>query len=72
VYGTIFSSGEQTIELPNGARNDIVNLVIAVTHPNADSGSDDGSNKGFDGQEHFSYEARIVSGGTIATSARPY
>jgi hypothetical protein len=47
--------------------------VIAVTHPNADSGSDDGSGKGFDGQEHFSYQARIASGGTIApNSTRPW
>ena len=68
MYGTPFSSGEGTIEIPNGARNDLVNFVVAVTNPNADSGGDDGSNKGFDGQEHFNYEARIVSGGTIAPS----
>ena len=50
-----------------------MNLVVAVTNPNAASGSDDGSNKGFDAQETFDYTARIVSGGTIApTSTRPW
>jgi hypothetical protein len=50
-----------------------VNLVVAVTNPNAACGGDDGSNKGFDGQETFNYKARIVSGGTIApTSTRPW
>ncbi|MBN2670154.1 MAG: hypothetical protein JXX29_00690, partial [Deltaproteobacteria bacterium] len=59
--------------IPNGARNNIVNFVIAVTNPNAESGSDDGSNKGFDGQEHFNYSARIVSGGQVAgTDTRPW
>jgi hypothetical protein len=73
VYGPVFSNGQNTIKLPNGARNDIVNLVVAVVHPNATTGSDDNSNKGFDGQEHFSYKARIVSGGTIApTTTRPW
>jgi hypothetical protein len=73
VYGTVFSNGESTIDIPNGARNGIVNLVVAVTNPNASSGSDDGSNKGFDAQEHFNYKARIVSGGTIApTSTTPW
>jgi hypothetical protein len=73
VYGSVFASGQSSIEVPNGARNGIVNLVVAVTNPNASSGGDDGSNKGFDGQEHFNYQARIVSGGTIApTSTRPW
>jgi hypothetical protein len=73
VYGAPFEGGESTIEIPTGARNDLVNLVVAVTNPNADSGSDDGSNKGFDGQEHFNYTARIVSGGTIAPrDTRPW
>lgn len=73
VYGPVFSSGQNMINIPNGTRNDIVNLVVAVIHPNATSGSDDGSNKGFDAQEHFSYKARIVSGGTIApTTIRPW
>jgi hypothetical protein len=73
VYGEEFSSGQSTIEIPNGARNDLVNFVVAVTNPNADSGSDDGSDKGFDGNEHFNYRARIVSGGTIAgTDVRPW
>ncbi|MFZ5894887.1 MAG: hypothetical protein ACOY0T_27750 [Myxococcota bacterium] len=73
VYGAEFTSGQNTIMVPNGARNGIVNLVIAVTNANADSGGDDGSNKGFDGQEHFNYKARIVSGGTIApTTTRPW
>jgi len=73
VYGTVFASGQNTIEIPNGARNNIVNLAVAVTNPNAASGGDDNSNKGFDAQEHFSYQARIVSGGTIApTTTRPW
>lgn len=73
VYGPVFSGGQSTIQIPNGARNDIVNFVVAVVHPNATSGSDDNSGKGFDAQEHFSYKARIVSGGTIApTSTRPW
>lgn len=73
VYGTAFSSGQNTLAIPSGARNGIVNLVIAVTNANADSGGDDGSNKGFDGQETFNYKARIVSGGTLApTSTRPW
>ena len=73
VYGTMFTSGMNTIQIPNGARNGIVNFVVAVTNPNADSGGDDGSNKGFDGQERFNYKARIVSGGKIApTSTRPW
>ena len=73
VYGKEFASGQSTIEVPSGARNGIVNLVVAVTNANADSGGDDGSNKGFDGQETFGYSARIVSGGTIAkTATRPW
>lgn len=73
LYGTAFSSGQGTIAIPGGARNDLVNLVVAVTNPNADSGGDDGSNKGFDGQETFNYKARIVSGGTIApATTRPW
>jgi hypothetical protein len=73
VYGTAFASGQNTISVPGGARNGIVNLVVAVTNSNADSGGDDGSNKGFDGQETFNYKARIVSGGTIApASTRPW
>lgn len=73
VYGPVFSNGVHSLEIPDGARNDMVNLVVAVVHPNAESGSDDGSGKGFDAQEHFSYTARIVSGGTIApTTTRPW
>jgi hypothetical protein len=73
VYGEVFSSGQSTIEITNGARNGIVNLAIAVVHPNGDGPGDDNSGKGFDGQEHFGYQARIVSGGTIApTSTRPW
>jgi hypothetical protein len=73
VYGTIFSSGQNTIQIPNGARNGIVNLVVAVTNANAASGGDDGSNKGFNGQEHFNYQARIVSGGVVApNTTRPW
>lgn len=73
MYGTAFSSGEGTIDVANGARNGIVNLVVAVTNPSDDSGGDDGSGKGFDAQEHFDYSARIVSGGTVApSSTRPW
>jgi hypothetical protein len=73
VYGPVFTSGQSTIDIPSGARNDIVNFVVAVANPNADSGGDHGANKGFDAQERFSYEARIVSGGTIApSSTRPW
>ena len=73
VYGPVFSSGQRTFKIPNGARNDLVNLVVAVTHPNKASGGDDGSNKGFDAQEIFNYKARIVSGGTIApNTTRPW
>jgi len=72
-YGTPVASGQVTIAVPSGARGGIVNLVVAVTNVNADTGSDDGSNKGFDGQERFNYKARIVSGGVIApTSTRPW
>jgi hypothetical protein len=66
VYGTPFSSGQSTLQVPGGARNGIVNLVVAVTNANGTGGGDDGSGKGFDGQEHFNYKARIVSGGTVA------
>lgn len=73
IYGTVFTSGQNTLEVPGGARNGIVNLVVAVTNPSADSGGDDGSDKGFDGQEVFNYKARIVSGGTIApNTTRPW
>jgi hypothetical protein len=73
VYGPVFSNGQRMYKIPNGARNDIVNLVIAVTHPNATSGGDDGSGKGFDAQETFNYKARIISGGTIApNTTRPW
>jgi hypothetical protein len=73
VYGPRFTGGQSSLDVPGGARNDIVNLVVAVTNANKDSGSDDGSNKGFDAQEHFNYKARIVSGGTIApTGTRPW
>jgi hypothetical protein len=73
VYGTVFSSGQNTIQLPNGVRNGIVNLVVAVTNPNGTSAGDDGSGKGFDAQETFNYKARIVSGGTIApTTTTPW
>lgn len=40
-----------TIQLPNGARNGIVNFVIA--NANVDSGGHGGSGKGFDGQGTF-------------------
>jgi hypothetical protein len=70
VYGTVFTSGQNTIQIPNGARNGIVNLVVAVTNPNASSGGD---GWGFLAQEHFNYQARIVSGGTVApNTTRPW
>jgi hypothetical protein len=73
VYGTVFASGQNTIQIPNGARNGIVNLVVAVTNPNGTGAGDDGSGKGFDAQETFNYTAKIVSGGTIApTSTTPW
>lgn len=73
VYGTVFSSGQNTVQIANGARNGIVNLVVAVVNPNGTSGGDDGSGKGFDAQEHFNYQARIVSGGVIApNTTRPW
>jgi hypothetical protein len=70
VYGEVFGSGENTIQIPNGARNGIVNFVVAVTNPNASSGGD---GWGFKAQEHFNYKAKIVSGGTIApNTTRPW
>jgi hypothetical protein len=73
VYGPVFTSGENTLTIEGGARGGIVNFIVAVTHPNAASGSDDNSNKGFNAQERFSYQARIVSGGKVApTSTRPW
>jgi hypothetical protein len=39
---------------------------------NAGTGGDDNSNKGFDGQEHFSYQMRVVSGASIASTTRPW
>ncbi len=73
IYGEAFSSGQNTLQLSGEPRDGIVNLVVVVTNPNAESGGDDDSNKGFDAQEHFDYQARIVSGGTIAPrSTRPW
>jgi len=67
------SSGQNTIQITNGVRNSIVNLVVAVTNPNGTGAGDDGSGKGFDAQETFNYKARIVSGGTIApNTTRPW
>src|SRR5262249_29349008 len=75
VYGTIFTSGQNTIQLPNGVRNGIVNLVVAVTNPNGTSPAKaaDGPGKGFAGSETFNYKARIVSGGVVApTTPTPW
>jgi hypothetical protein len=73
VYGDVFASGQSTIQIANGARNNLVNFVVAVTNPNGTGAGDDGSGKGFDAQETFNYKARIVSGGTIApTSTTPW
>lgn len=73
VYGPVFTSGQHTLTIEGGARGELVNFIVAVTHPNAASGSDDNSNKGFNAQEHFSYQARIVSGGKVAPpSTRPW
>lgn len=70
VYGTIFTSGQNTIQITNGVRNGIVNLVVAVTNPNAASGGD---GWGFSAAETFNYKARIVSGGNVApTSTTPW
>jgi hypothetical protein len=74
VYGEVFGSGQNTIQIPNGVRSGIVNFVVAVTNPNGTGAGDDGSGKGFDAQEHFNYKARIVSGGVVApanTAAAP-
>jgi len=73
VYGTVFSSGQNTVQIPNGVRNGIVNLMVAVTNMNGTGAGDDGSGKGFDAQEHFNYQAQIVSGGVIApNTTRPW
>ena len=70
VYGTVFGSGQNTIDVSKGVRNGIVNLVVAVVNPNAASGGD---GWGFTAAETFNYTARIVSGGTIApTSTTPW
>jgi hypothetical protein len=68
VYGDVFSSGQSTIQITNGVRNSLVDLVVAVVNPNGTSSvkDDDGSGKGFDGSETFNYNAQIISGGTIA------
>jgi hypothetical protein len=69
VYGPRFSGGQSTVDVSGGVRNGVVNLVVGVTNPNGTGAGDDGSGKGFDGQEHFNYQARIVSGGTIAPAS---
>jgi hypothetical protein len=70
VYGERFSSGTGTISVPDGARNDLVSLVVAVTNPfNAANDAQYGYNL----NEHFNYRVRIVSGGTLApTSTIPW
>ena len=58
------------IAIPNGARNDLVTLVIAVVNP-----FDAGNNEqyGYNLNEHFNYRVRIVSGGSLApTSTVPW
>jgi len=69
VYGTVLASGQNTIQVPDGARHGIVNLVVAVTNPSGTGPGDDDSGKGFNAQEHFNYQARIVSGGVIAPAS---
>jgi len=66
VYGDVFTSGQNTIQITNGVRNNLVDLVVAVVNPNGTSAGDDGSGKGFDASETFNYKAQIISGGTIA------
>jgi len=69
-YGTRFSSGTGRVAVPNGARNDLVTLVIAVVNP-FDAGNN--SQYGYNLNEHFNYRVRIVSGGTLApTSTVPW
>ena len=70
VYGARFSSGTGRVSVPNGARNDLVTLVIAVVNP-FDAGNN--SQYGYNLNEHFNYRVRIVSGGTLApTSVVPW
>jgi len=70
VYGERFSSGTGKVSVPNGARNDLVTLVIAVVNP-FDAGNN--SQYGYNLNEHFNYRARIVSGGSLApTSTVPW
>jgi hypothetical protein len=70
VYGERFSSGTSSISIPNGARNDLVSLVIAVVNP---FDADNNAQYGYNLNEHFSYRVRIVNGGTLApTSTVPW
>ncbi len=69
-YGARFSSGTGRVAVPNGARNDLVTLVIAVVNP-FDAGNN--AQYGYNLNEHFNYRVRIVSGGTLApTSTVPW
>jgi len=70
VYGERFERGTGTVAVPDGARNDLVSLVIAVVNP-FDAGNN--AQYGYDLNEHFGYRVRIVSGGTLApTSTVPW
>jgi hypothetical protein len=70
VYGARFSSGTGRVSVPNGARNDLVTLVIAVVNP-FDAGNN--SQYGYNLNEHFGYRVRSVSGGSLApTSTTPW
>jgi hypothetical protein len=70
VYGERFATGTGRISVPNGARNDLVTLVIALVNA-FDAGNN--SQYGYNLNEHFNYRARIVSGGTLApTSTVPW
>ncbi len=63
VYGEAFSEGQATLTIPKGARNGLVNLVVAVVNAHNESAA---SGYGFDPNETFDYKMRIVSGATIA------
>ncbi len=63
IYGQAFASGQATLTIPKGARNGLVNLVVAVVNPHNESAA---SGYGFDPNETFNYKVRIVSGATIA------
>jgi hypothetical protein len=70
IYGPRFSSGTGRVSVPNGARNGLVTLVIAVVNPfNAAANAQ----YGYHLNEHFNHRVRIVRGGRLApTSTVPW